>query len=500
MTNTGNGVDSFNVTVGASTFPPGTTFALYQGDGTTPLLDSNNDGIPGTGPISPGGTYNVIIKAILPSTASGGGPYTVQKTARSIADPNQFAMATDTLSAIQANTVDLTNDSPGGSAPGAGPGPEASPVKTVAVDPGNTARFTLYVNNTSATADSFNLAGSTDASFASTVFPPGWSVSFRDGNGAVITTTGVLPPGGNKLVYADIFVPAGTPPGTYPGFFRVLSPTTGAQDRKQDAVVVNRVRTIKLEPNNTGQVSPGGSVVYSHFISNEGNVLEGDGSTSTVLTLVDSAAGFTSVVYWDQNNNGVLDPTDPVITDLSTMVGGVNGASTAAGLDPGEKARLFVKVFAPVGAAAGTVDSTTLRATTTGGVGTVPPVVSVSDTTTVISGDIVLLKEQALDANCDGTADTAYSTANLTIGAAPGACLRYRITVRNNGSTPATAVVVSDSTPAFTTYSATVPAATTIGTVSSAPANGTAGTFQFNIGTLNPGQSAVISFGVKINP
>jgi trimeric autotransporter adhesin len=181
------------------------------------------------------------------------------------------------------------------------------------------------------------------------------------------------------------------------------------------------------------------------------------------------------------------------------MIGGINGASTAAGLDPGEKARVFVKVFAPVGAVAGTTDSTTLSATTSGGVGTLPPVVSVADVTTVISGDIILLKEQALDSNLDGAADGAFSTANITTGALPGKGIRYRITVTNNGSAPATSVVMSDSIPSFTTYDATVPMATTVGTVANVPANGGRGTFQVNIGTLNPGQSAVITFGVRID-
>jgi len=48
-------------------------------------------------------------------------------------------------------------------------------------------------------------------------------------------------------------------------------------------------------------------------------------------------------------------------------------------------------------------------------------------------------------------------------------------------------------------YTATVAAATTVGSVS-APADGAAGTIQASLGTLAPGQSAVISFGVKINP
>jgi hypothetical protein len=44
-----------------------------------------------------------------------------------------------------------------------------------------------------------------------------------------------------------------------------------------------------------------------------------------------------------------------------------------------------------------------------------------------------------------------------------------------------------------------MPASTTVGTITN-PANGGAGTIVATVGTLAPGQSAVITFGVQINP
>jgi uncharacterized repeat protein (TIGR01451 family) len=162
----------------------------------------------------------------------------------------------------------------------------------------------------------------------------------------------------------------------------------------------------------------------------------------------------------------------------------------------------LVQVFAPPGAALGTVDTASFAATTANGtyVSPAPPVTTVTDSTTVIAGDVTLVKEQALDAANDGTPDGAYSTAQITTGAVPGAAIRYRITVRNAGTAQAIGVRVFDTTPAFTTYTATVPAATTVGSVVTVPANGASGNLEFNIGNLNPGQSAVITFGVVINP
>ena len=71
--------------------------------------------------------------------------------------------------------------------------------------------------------------------------------------------------------------------------------------------------------------------------------------------------------------------------------------------------------------------------------------------------------------------------------------------MKNNGTAPATSIVVYDTTPAFTTYTSQNPAAVTVGTVATVPANGAAGPLRFDVGTLNPGESAVATFGVKID-
>ncbi|MCX7872744.1 MAG: DUF11 domain-containing protein, partial [Verrucomicrobiae bacterium] len=118
-------------------------------------------------------------------------------------------------------------------------------------------------------------------------------------------------------------------------------------------------------------------------------------------------------------------------------------------------------------------------------------------TTTVIAGDIVLVKEQALDANNDGQPDAPFTTQQLTTGAVPGTTILYRITVRNQGTAQATDVVVIDSTPVYTTYAGG--ASTSKGSVTQVPSVGATGTLKFTIGTLNPGETATITFSVKIN-
>ena len=503
LTNGGNGTDSFDITLGtpvSNGFPAGTTFQLFQADGLTPLQDTNGNGIPDSGPLAAGAQMNIVVKAVLPP-GSTGGPYNQPVIATSKADTSKTATAANTLSAIAGNIVDLTNVTsvPGGT--GAGAGPEGTAVLPLSVNPGATLRVPLMVANGSAVADSFDLAAATDAAISAGL-PAGWSVTFRDAGNAIITNTGVLLAGASKPIYADVTVPANFTAGTSQFYFRALSPATAASDRLHDSITVNTVRSLVITPNHTGQTTAGGVVTYVHTVTNAGNVLEGDGSASTaLLSTADATAGFTTVVYWDKNNNGVLDAGDPVVTSLAQLVGGTNGANTAAGLAPGASATLIVKVTAPASATPGLADSTALTVTVTGTISSIPaPAATIAtDATTVVGSQVTLVTTQALDANCDGVADTAFSVNAITSGALPGGCIRYTVTALNAGANAISGLVISNATPPLTTYHAVVPAAVTVGSVV-APTAGTSGTVTATVGALAAGQSAVLTFGVRITP
>lgn len=525
--NPGNGTDTYNVVLSGSTFPAGTTFLLFKSDGVTPLTDTNAipDGVVDTGPVVGGGSYLVVVKAMLPAGVSGtngGLGYTNVLTATSTFDPTKSDPVTNKLTTITANQVDLTNAAPAlpagaGQATvaqglGVGPGTATGAYvggtysTTSSVNPGASATFPLYITNTSGVPDNYGLSVS--------ALPAGWTIAyFVDGGagncstlGAVFTNTGMLAPAANQLVCAVVTTIPTATPGSNPLTFTVLSPSSGASDTKAEVVTVNTVRSITLTPPNAGQVFPGGSIVYAHTLTNNGNVVEGSAAgaspTSAVstITLTDpmtgATAGWANIVYWDSNNNGILDATDLVVTGVP-----LNTVAGFTGLAPGASIRLFTKVFSSAAAVMGDVNTATLTATTSG----IAVPVTAPDITTVIAGKVDLFKTQALDANCDGVADTAFSaTAIGTIatpnaGAIPMACLMYQITATNNGVAPVTTVVVSDATPANTTYFATPAAATTVGTIT-APANGATGTVTATVGTLNPAQAATISFSVKINP
>lgn len=505
VTNAGNSTDTFNITFsnpGTNPFPSGTTFQLFKSDGVSPLLDTNNDSFPDTGPLAPGATYTVILKAVLPPTATGG-PFNVTKTATSVNNPTISDSVTDRLLDITGSSVDLTNNAalaqPG--VLGAGAGAEATPVVTNATNAGTTTTFTLFVNNTGPVADTYNLSASSTSLGAA--LPSGWSAQFfldngnnvRDAGDTLITNTGSVPAGGNVRVFADVRVPTGFVAGAQDVFFRAASPTSGSSDIIHDAVTVSTQRSITLVPNNTGQVFPGGTVVYQHTLTNNGSVTEGGTNSTITLSITDSTAGFTAVVYYDANNNGVIDPTDPALDD-SLLTGG-GALPLAVTLAPGASIPLLVKVTAPAGSVIGTSDTATLTASVTGTINSTPPPANAvaTDVSTVVSGDLVLNKQQALDAACDGTADTALSSAN--VNAAPAQCVCYSVTAQNTGTANATSVVINDTTPAFTKVSRV--ATVTVGTIDTSPSVGNTGLIRATVGTLTPGQQATLSFCVRID-
>ena len=486
LVNNGNGVDTFDIVVdpASSTFPAGTTFQLFQSDGAATLLDSNGNSTPDTGPVAPGATYNVILRAILPPNSSATGPFSVNLIATSSAPTKPTATATDRVNTVNAATVQLTNnDGAGDRTLGAGDlTPAGSPVISRTGAPGTTVRFPLTATNQSGTNDNYAL------SFAPVnPLPAGTTVVFRDGTGKVITNTGNIAPGGFFDYFADVTIPAGATPQTDEILFTVTSGASGASDTIRDSLTVAAVRSITVTPNNNGQVFPGSSVNYAQTVTNNGNQTE----TQIAVATTGDANGFSSVVYADINGNGVLDPEDQAAGPLTTIPSLTAGASF----------KVIVQVFGPSSEfQSGQVNQTVLSATASGANA---PSGSATDTTTIVSGDLRLEKFQSVN----GAANTKGSAS-----AAPGATIRYTILVTNTGGAAVTGIVVSDNTPAYTKYSTGDGTATPAGSAvyttdggatytaaSQAPGNNTAGTLRWTIPSLAPGASATVTFNVTIN-
>ena len=513
-------------------------FGIYRG--VNVLQDTNSDGKPDTGPLAPGASYKVVLKATLPANATGSN-FNVVKTATSVVDPAQNDSVTDNLATITNNVVDLSNNnaptlnSLGSGATATDNGDEADgilPWTLKTINPGTSTTFSLLIQNKVGIADNYNLSADSDNGFAPLNLPAGWTVTFFNDGGSnncttlstTITNTGIINAGGSLLVCAVVTVPATQVPVTAQSiYFQALSPVTLAGDTKLDAVTVNTFRSVQMNSDNTGQVFPGGSVVYTHTITNNGNVTEGTLSGDIVFTGANtlSGTGFTTVFYIDTNNDGVLDIGDQALnatnfqTLTDTTTGYVGAGANDPGLSPTESIRIFAKVQSPASATPGTTDAATITANVSGTINSVaaPTDPVNTDTTNVIGGQIRLEKMQALDADCNGVADVALGLGN--INALPGNCIIYSIGATNNGVSLVKSVLINDTTPAFTKMfskaisavvpivnAATIPAVTgsgTVNTVPTKPADGGTGALVGNVGDLTGGQTATFTFSVKID-
>ncbi|MEO1021085.1 MAG: hypothetical protein AAFW89_00960 [Bacteroidota bacterium] len=512
-TNTGTTTDVYNLTLSAGTFPTGTTFQLLKSDGSgnalNPFTDTNNDGIPDTGPVAAGDSIQVILVANLPANATDAGPFEIAKTATSINDPSESATIFDKLGEITLNSVDLTNDDiVGGPAVlGDGIGAEATPVKTISTDPNNTINFQLFVNNTGGQADAYDISV-----FDTTAnsFPSSWTITFKDpdnGN-SVITNTGTIAAGANKEITAEIIIPAGQSPGDFAIFFQAVSPSSNASDRIHDQVTVNVDRNISLVKNQTGQIFPGGSRDYAHTLRIDSNVDENGPSGSSApnssleISVSNSAAnGFTAIVYWDRDASGTVTSGDSLLTSAGAGSPGALSGTGIGVLEFGDELPLVIKVTAGVGVQDGSTNTTTITVTDSNSGATGIAAVANTDITSVVAGLLVMEKSQSTDTTGYNNGAAAGGFVTSQLAASPGDVVFYEIEVTNNGAASVTGVDIVDTTPAYTVLSGSV---RTIGSVTGTlsidadPGDGNAGTIRVTATEIAPFESFKIVFAVQL--
>ncbi|MBX2836572.1 MAG: DUF11 domain-containing protein [Gammaproteobacteria bacterium] len=435
--NTGHNTDIYNIEVDmfGSSFPSGTLVTLLAQDGSTPLVDTNSDGLVDTGPVQSGSFATVVVRLKLPAGVSGnngGVGFDLTKLARSSIDGSVFDMVIDHLDEIVANQVDVTNQAPAGSvgALGQGPGPEVVPVSSAILTPSGQASIDIFVRHQGNTTDSYRLIAS-DTATGSTL-PAGWQVIFIDAlTGAVITQTQALESGAHQHIIVKVQTPQGLPPGSYSLYLEAVSELTGASDRKHDALQMSEITALYLEPASTSTVQPGASVVYEHVLTNRGNA----SIDNIVIAAINDQPGWTSIVYEDTNLDGYLSPGDMPVSGPYSLL-------------PGESKDLFVSVRAPVDAVVLTKNNTTVTATATTG-----EIASLVDVTVANSTHVRIAKEQAVDAGCDGSPDPGSTFSQSEIEVAPGNnCVVYRLTATNIGAEASFNVTIHDYTPPYTVY------------------------------------------------
>ena len=262
--------------------------------------------------------------------------------------------------------------------------------------------------------------------------------------------------------------------GTTAGTYTRTSDSTGftfAAGSSYTNVNFGDVPVNRLIANSQQTGSPGNALFYPHQFN--------AGSGGSVSFSVVSASGWPVVLYRDSNCNGVIDAGENVISAAITVLAA-------------EQVCLINKVTIPTGTALGVQDIATLQASftyTNASPALLGAALVVQDTSTagVGSGGLVLTK----------TADKAT--------ALPGDTITYTITYKNNGSTPISTIIISDATPAFTTFVSAgcplpLPAALTACSVSTQPAPAGVGAIQWQLGgSLNSASTGQVSFSVKVN-
>ncbi|MCK5727190.1 MAG: DUF11 domain-containing protein [Thiotrichaceae bacterium] len=510
--NTGNSADIFDITINAGVanpFPNGTTFSLYKKDGRTPLLDNNSNGVVDTGLIAAGARYKVILRAELPHNATAGNNtgngFNVEKMAMSSFDATIFDTVMDRLTTITALSVDLTNNAAIGGVGvlGVGTGPEATALTTINTAAGKQAIFKLYVNNTGGLASEYILQYS-HSHFAAGVLEPNWKASFYVDGGAgdcstlgiVTEKTGLIPANSSRLICAGVTVPVDAlADGTeHPIYFKVKSLLTGVFDIKHDAVTVAKNAGIAIEPDQFGQVRPGSAVTYSHLINNIGNkTLE-----CIAIASVNNREGWNSIIYVDVNNDRRLDSGDTLLTD-KTLTASANFS-------------IIIKVFSPANESQGAKNITTLSLTAqedngvAGCSGTVLTGQSI-DMTTTNPSKVAIVKTQSLDANCDGTADSAFVTETFPVN--PKECVIYQLMATNQGSETVHNVRIDDATPSFTIFNNSgalptmkkdgVDLGAINGGVTGTTGDITGGTIDAGVANLKAGESMTLIFSIKLD-
>ena len=496
--NTGNVTEAFNISIDKQDLPLGSIVELFKADGVTPLTDTNGDGIADTGPVASAATYQVVAKVTLPSGYSTTSAINTILAVTPVTNPSAMPdKITLTIDKVVASTVDLHNgdatDSTTGSVSGASGKDTGQYVETKSAKPGVAVNFPLAIENNGVTGDNFNLS-------TAPALPTGWTVQYylADGSGnptgAAITNTGNIPAAGTVNFVAVVTSPASAPAGDQEVIFKVASPATGLTDVMSDRVTVETNRVLSLQNDRTGQIAPGGTIVYKHTLTNNGNIVEGAtvGSLPYTITNDQAANGWVTSLFVDLNNDGIADANELITgNDLGALA-----------IARGAAVNLLIKVQAPTNATAGTPSSVifTILPTQAGGQSVVALVNT--DLTTVTNGQVRLVKEQSL-ANCSSGVATGVYTQN-TVSAKPGECVKYKITATNEGNADVTNVVISDATPAYTTLKVIASASpvvtnATLNTSTAALTDGSTGTVAAEKTPLAPSTSAVLEFVIKVN-
>ena len=495
--NIGQATDTYNLSFLKSNVPSCAVVRLYHADGRTLLTDTNGDGIIDTGGLATGVSKRIKLGVYFPANCTSTSTMDFDITATSVTDTSIQNSTRDRLiNTVAVGESDLYNSNNSGLGVGnvAGSGGQALLVKN-GVNATDVV-FPLVIKNSSAVSNNYNLYASStniDINSISTTLPTDWKVKFYNGDTTCqslqseITSTGNLAAGATKQYCAVVSVPANTTLSNLPIWFAMKSPMNAQGDSIKDQVDI-ALRKLTLANDQQGRINIGGTVVYLHTLKNMGSFVEGDTTGKVSLNVVPQNIndGFSYTLYYDANNNGVLDGTDPIATDLFI----------SSGLAPQNSIQLLLKVQAPTTATNGMASTANIVVSATNTIqGLTLTSIQNTDLTTVDPTQLRLTKEQTKDEACVlmNAATATYSSTPLMIK--PNQCVTYRLTIKNDGSTPAANVVINDVVPAYSILRSSLAPSVSKGAVV-VSGNQISG----NIGALAPQEQAALYFSIQVIP
>ncbi|MFK7892056.1 MAG: hypothetical protein AB8B63_14670, partial [Granulosicoccus sp.] len=143
---------------------------------------------------------------------------------------------------------------------------------------------------------------------------------------------------------------------------------------------------------------------------------------------------------------GVIQVRQPDGTTVDIEVALVGGLPEFT-LDAGEALPVSATVFSPANAPNGEVGVLTISAENID----TNVVTTAQNQSEVVSGKVRIEKTAALDNECDGIANTTFTTSKPET-VEPGQCVIWKIVAENRGTDTALNVQVRDAAPSFTTY------------------------------------------------
>ncbi|WP_435978695.1 hypothetical protein [Psychrobacter sp. DM4] len=291
---------------------------------------------------------------------------------------------------------------------------------------------------------------------------------------------------------------------------------TNGNDSTQPLATIKR--ELKLTNPTIKEIAPtsgtAGQVLHQTLITNSGQNTEGNVTGGLTFTITDNDNGTPDAVNVVPGSVTLTyDPDGPGSAPAQTAVGitpnnsGVYDIKTALpnGIAPTGTVNISYKVSSE-NAEIGISEDTVVRLTASGkGAPTVAPVTDRTD----VKG-ITLVKSQALDAACDGTADTAFSSSADPLAATPGQCVIYQIAAKNTSTTERgfniQNLVISDATANFVatadyrgnTFASTTSTGSGTTVTSAAARNADETAISTTINPLVPQGTATMKFSVKI--